>query len=150
MSDNLHTAHDKEKDNSHIVIHQSSSGAIEFRGDWKGNDGRTGNTIALIGNRTSMLKSYTQYIKSNPQEYWFKAKLYGWGMDAGEVAGVADQSRVRCAPRVERYRIRRGADRFRTQMVLRQNRRRHCYPSSHLLEKRRKPRWQWGPPRKGE
>ena len=26
-----------------------------------------------------MFKQYLQYIKDNPQGYWFKAKLYGWG-----------------------------------------------------------------------
>ncbi len=26
-----------------------------------------------------MLKSYTKYLKTNPEGYWFKKKLYGWG-----------------------------------------------------------------------
>ena len=26
-----------------------------------------------------MIKQYLDYIKDNPQGYWFKAKLYGWG-----------------------------------------------------------------------
>ena len=26
-----------------------------------------------------MLKQYIAYLKDNPQGYWFKAKLYGWG-----------------------------------------------------------------------
>ncbi|MBM3205111.1 hypothetical protein FJZ48_04005 [Candidatus Uhrbacteria bacterium] len=26
-----------------------------------------------------MIKEYIKYLKDNPQEYWFKAKLYGWG-----------------------------------------------------------------------
>lgn len=26
-----------------------------------------------------MLKKYIDYLKDNPQHYWFKAKLYGWG-----------------------------------------------------------------------
>ena len=26
-----------------------------------------------------MIKEYLNYIKDNPQGYWFKAKLYGWG-----------------------------------------------------------------------
>lgn len=26
-----------------------------------------------------MLKTYIRYLKDNPQGYWFKAKLYGWG-----------------------------------------------------------------------
>ena len=26
-----------------------------------------------------MIKKYIAYIKDNPQGYWFKRKLYGWG-----------------------------------------------------------------------
>lgn len=26
-----------------------------------------------------MIKEYINYLKDNPQGYWFKAKLYGWG-----------------------------------------------------------------------
>mgnify|MGYP000669326444 CR=1 FL=1 len=26
-----------------------------------------------------MLKEYLAYIKDNPENYWFRAKLYGWG-----------------------------------------------------------------------
>lgn len=26
-----------------------------------------------------MLKKYIAYLKDNPKDYWFKAKLYGWG-----------------------------------------------------------------------
>jgi hypothetical protein len=26
-----------------------------------------------------MIKEYISYVKDNPQGYWFKAKLYGWG-----------------------------------------------------------------------
>lgn len=26
-----------------------------------------------------MLKEYIEYLRDNPQGYWFKAKLYGWG-----------------------------------------------------------------------
>ena len=26
-----------------------------------------------------MIKKYIHYLKDNPQRYWFKAKLYGWG-----------------------------------------------------------------------
>jgi len=26
-----------------------------------------------------MIKEYIRYLKNNPQGYWFKAKLYGWG-----------------------------------------------------------------------
>ena len=26
-----------------------------------------------------MVREYLKYLKDNPQGYWFKAKLYGWG-----------------------------------------------------------------------
>ncbi len=26
-----------------------------------------------------MIKEYIKYLNDNPQGYWFKAKLYGWG-----------------------------------------------------------------------
>jgi len=26
-----------------------------------------------------MIKKYVDYIKNNPEGYWFKRKLYGWG-----------------------------------------------------------------------
>ncbi len=26
-----------------------------------------------------MFKKYTDYLKDNPNHYWFKRKLYGWG-----------------------------------------------------------------------
>jgi hypothetical protein len=26
-----------------------------------------------------LFKEYTDYLKDNPQGYWFKRKLYGWG-----------------------------------------------------------------------
>lgn len=26
-----------------------------------------------------MFKEYVNYLKNNPEGYWFKAKLYGWG-----------------------------------------------------------------------
>jgi len=26
-----------------------------------------------------MIKEHIRYLKDNPEQYWFKAKLYGWG-----------------------------------------------------------------------
>jgi hypothetical protein len=26
-----------------------------------------------------MIEEYKKYLKDNPEVYWFKAKLYGWG-----------------------------------------------------------------------
>ncbi len=27
----------------------------------------------------SIIKEYIEYLKDNPERYWFKRKLYGWG-----------------------------------------------------------------------
>lgn len=27
----------------------------------------------------SLIKTYIEYLKNNPEGYWFKRKLYGWG-----------------------------------------------------------------------
>ncbi len=27
----------------------------------------------------NLFKQYTEYLKDNPEGYWFKRKLYGWG-----------------------------------------------------------------------
>lgn len=29
----------------------------------------------------NIIQEYIRYLKDNPQRYWFKAKLYGWGWD---------------------------------------------------------------------
>jgi len=29
--------------------------------------------------RKSFFKRYVDYLKDNPKNYWFRAKLYGWG-----------------------------------------------------------------------
>lgn len=29
----------------------------------------------------NIIKEYIRYLKDNPQGYWFKSKLYGWGWD---------------------------------------------------------------------
>lgn len=34
-----------------------------------------------------MLKRYLEYIKDNPQGYWFKAKPFGWGWTPARVQG---------------------------------------------------------------
>ncbi len=33
----------------------------------------------MDGTIRHMFETYKKYIKDNPQGYWFKAKLYGWG-----------------------------------------------------------------------
>ena len=34
-----------------------------------------------------MFKEYRDYIKDNPEGYWFKAKLYGWGWTSAKWQG---------------------------------------------------------------
>lgn len=34
-----------------------------------------------------MIKEYLQYLKNNPNKYWFRAKLYGWGWTPGRWQG---------------------------------------------------------------
>lgn len=29
----------------------------------------------------NIIQEYIRYLKDNPEGYWFKAKLYGWGWD---------------------------------------------------------------------
>lgn len=36
-----------------------------------------------------MFKSYIEYIKDNPEGYWFKRKLYGWGWTPATWQGFA-------------------------------------------------------------
>ena len=33
------------------------------------------------------IKNYIAYLKDNPQGYWFKAKLYGWGWSPAKWQG---------------------------------------------------------------
>jgi len=35
----------------------------------------------------SIIKDYIAYLKDNPEGYWFKAKLYGWGWAPGKWQG---------------------------------------------------------------
>jgi len=36
-----------------------------------------------------MFKKYTEYLKDNPQGYWFKNKIYGWGWTPAKWQGWA-------------------------------------------------------------
>lgn len=37
----------------------------------------------------SMFQEYIQYLKDNPEGYWFKRKLYGWGWTPARKQGWA-------------------------------------------------------------
>lgn len=91
-----------------------------------------------------MIKEYITYLKNNPQDYWFKAKLYGWGWVpvkwqgwvvvvigvaiavTGVYIGDADD-----AP---------GAAFFGFLLML-------ALIFTFVYWKGEKPRWQWGPPK---
>lgn len=34
-----------------------------------------------------MMKEYIRYLKDNPEGYWFKARLYGWGWTPAKKEG---------------------------------------------------------------
>jgi len=34
-----------------------------------------------------MIKEYIRYLKDNPERYWFKARLYGWGWVPARLPG---------------------------------------------------------------
>ena len=36
-------------------------------------------TKLFLYNKMSYFKKYIEYLKDNPEGYWFKRKLYGWG-----------------------------------------------------------------------
>lgn len=35
----------------------------------------------------NLVKQYIEYLKDNPEGYWFKRKLYGWGWTPAKVEG---------------------------------------------------------------
>jgi hypothetical protein len=43
--------------------------------------GQKGLKVLILnkGDKKNMFKEYIDYFKDNPQGYWFKAKLFGWG-----------------------------------------------------------------------
>lgn len=93
-----------------------------------------------------MIKKYIEYLKDNPEGYWFKRKLYGWGWTPATWQGwlvlfifvlliIIDAGRLGLISQSDR----RASIEFMTQVfgfivifVL------ICY------KKGEKPRWQWG------
>ena len=96
-----------------------------------------------------MIKEYIAYLKDNPNHYWFKAKLYGWGWTparwqgwavlAGYVVALVLLSLTideQSPPREIAFTFLLPAM-FLTITLIR-----ICYKTGE------KPRWQWGPPQK--
>lgn len=96
-----------------------------------------------------MLKEYRAYLKDNPQGYWFKAKLYGWGWTPVRwqgwlvilvyvvaVAGFGLTIDETSPPREIVFTFLLPTSLLTIALL------RICYKTGE------KPRWQWGPPRK--
>lgn len=96
-----------------------------------------------------MLTRYVEYLKDNPQGYWFKAKLYGWGWTPAKWQGWVVISAYIAAVILFALTIddnsppREIAFTFVLPvLILTVALIRICY------KKGEKPRWQWGPPAK--
>jgi hypothetical protein len=98
---------------------------------------------------TNMVKEYIQYVKNNPERYWFKAKLYGWGWTPATwqgwlvifvyIALVLLFSRMideNSPPNEVAFTFMLPVLSLTIALL------RICYKTGE------KPRWQWGPPRK--
>lgn len=96
-----------------------------------------------------MIKDYLKYIRNNPQQYWFKAKLYGWGWTPATWQGwlvmlVFIALIMLNAFRLDLYTQSESDTIF------------NFIPQTFILVivlliicwiKGEKPRWQWGPPK---
>jgi hypothetical protein len=92
-----------------------------------------------------IITEYVQYLKDNPEGYWFKRKLYGWGWTPAKTQGwlVLGAYLVGVLYVVYRLEGEVSSDTLVTEFVL---------PLSVLTllliyvcyKKGEKPRWQWG------
>lgn len=95
-----------------------------------------------------MIKEYVKYLKDNPEGYWFKAKLYGWGWAPAKwqgwlvllvyitlVAGFAATIDESSPTREVGFTFVLPVALLTAALI------RICY------KKGEKPRWQWGPPK---
>src|SRR5947207_1590110 len=98
-----------------------------------------------------MIKKYIEYIKDNPEGYWFKAKLYGWGWTPATWQGWLTLLVYIAAIFLLSLTIdknspdREVAFTFAVPLVL---------LTTTLIgicyKKGERPRWQWGPPKKNK
>lgn len=97
-----------------------------------------------------MFKEYVEYFKNNPEGYWFKAKLFGWGWTPVKWQGWAsllifiavvvwDFERIDLASHSNSDTLRPFLLQFALMLIV-----------FALLTKGKweKPRWSWGPPKK--
>jgi len=96
-----------------------------------------------------MINEYIAYLKDNPEGYWFKAKLYGWGWTPATWQGwlvlvvyvtliVADFARIEATSQSENDTLFIFLPRMALFTIL------LVYIS---YKKGEKPRWQWGLPK---
>ena len=95
-----------------------------------------------------MIREYLAYIRNNPNRYWFKAKLYGWGWTPATWQGwlilcIYVGLVVLCALTIDdNSPAREIVFTFILPVVLLTIALiRICYGTGE------KPRWQWGPPK---
>jgi len=94
-----------------------------------------------------MLRDYIAYLKDNPKNYWFKARLYGWGWTPAKwqgwlvlfvyiaaLAGLGFTIDETSPPREVAFTFLLPATLLTIALL------RICYKTGE------KPRWQWGPP----
>src|SRR5262245_42002003 len=96
-----------------------------------------------------MFKAYLRYLKDNPNRYWFRARLYGWGWVPARWQGWAVVGGYIFALALLSLTVDQGAPPREVAFmfllpvaVLTATLIRICYKTGE------KPHWQWGPPEK--
>lgn len=94
-----------------------------------------------------MFEKHIAYLRDNPNHYWFKAKLYGWGWtpvtwQGWAIIGLWVVAVAALASRLdERASLREALGSFIAPLVALSALLIYiCYKTGE------KPRWQWGPP----
>lgn len=94
-----------------------------------------------------MFKDYVAYFKDNPQGYWFKAKLYGWGWTPvkwqGWLVVVIGVAILIAGVYVAKIDDAPGAALLGALLMA-------VFILFFGFWKGEKPRWHWGPPKKND
>ncbi len=97
----------------------------------------------------TIFKEYLKYLKNNPQGYWFKAKLYGWGWTPAKWQGWLVSFIFTGLIVLNFYRIDSVSHSESDKLT-------SLIPQTAVLvlvlificwKTGEKPRWQWGPPK---
>ena len=103
----------------------------------------------------NIFKKYVEYLKDNPEGYWFRAKLYGWGWTPARWQGWAILSGFIALIILNTVRF--ESNRRVTNPSSENEAALYFVGETFLLaallificyKTGEKPRWQWGPPRK--